>query len=132
MADGELVRLASEVARLSRDADALAARMRALEDLDNPAQRRLIEEFRGNHAQHSQGITDLQNAVHKMDLEGTRVTRERFRYVEREIATVAGDVEELREDAKSIRVTVRSVLITALSSIAVQIVLYFILKAGAK
>lgn len=91
---------------------AMEVRLRQLENLETPVASRALAEFR-----------ELEDIVRRMDVEGTHATNLRFRGLEE-------DVHEIRDDAKGLRMTVRSALITAAASIAVQIIVFLALRAG--
>jgi len=97
--------------RLQQDVEHLAEKVRRLEAVDTPMQRRYIAE-----------IDDLKRRVEAMDIEGTHVTQVRLQNIEE-------DIREMKDDAKAMRATVRSALITAALSIGVQLILFAILRS---
>lgn len=102
---------AAAFARLQADVDHLAAKVRRIEAFEDPMNKAVVAEFR-----------ELQAKVGEMDIEGTHVTQVRLQHIE-------DDLREMKEDAKAVRTTVRSALITAALSIGVQLILFAILRS---
>lgn len=98
--------------QLQRDVERLFERVRLAETAASPVQRAYVEELKEVHRR-----------VETMDLEGTHVTQVRLKHIEE-------DIREMKEDQKSLRVTIRSALITATLSLGVQLILFAILRTS--
>jgi len=123
----------AEVARLQRDVEALAVRLRSVENVDTPRQKELVGE-----------LHELRTKVATMDIEGTAITRERIGRIQDSILVVSGKLDEFKEDVDdrfdtieeyqaSVRTTIRGALITAAFSIAVSIItgtILYVLLSG--
>ena len=123
----------AEVARLQRDVEALAVRLRSVENVDTPRQKELVGE-----------LHELRTKVATMDIEGTAITRERIGRIQDSILVVSGKLDEFKEDVDdrfdtieeyqaSVRTTIRGALMTAAFSIAVSIItgtILYVLLSG--
>ena len=96
--------------QIQRDIDELFDRVKLAETAESPVQRALVTE-----------LHDIKRKVDLMDIEGTHITQVR-------LANIEAGLAELKEDAKSIRITVRSALLTAVLSIGGQLILFAILR----
>lgn len=108
--------MSADLARLERDIDAIAQRIRMVEDLTTPGLAQQV----ADHRQLREKVTD-------MDIHGTAVTRERFLRVEQRIDSLRDDILEMKNDQKATRNIVKSALITAALSIGVNVIVGVIL-----
>jgi DNA repair exonuclease SbcCD ATPase subunit len=122
-----------EIVRLQRDVEALAVRLRSVENIDTPRQKELVSE-----------LHELRTKVSVMDIEGTAITRERIGRIQDSILRVDQKLDEFKEAVDdrfdkideyqtAVRTTIRGALVTAAFSIAVSIitgVLLYVLLSG--
>jgi len=97
--------------QLKVDVERLANKLRLVEAAENPVAKQLVGELK-----------EVKRKVDVMDIEGTHVTQVRLQHIE-------DDIREMKDDQKSLRVTIRSALITASLSIGVQLILFAILRS---
>src|SRR4051812_48146465 len=100
-----------QMARLERDVEGLAVRLRTIENASSPYAQQMITEFRA-----------LQSKIAEWGEQGTPPTRRELRYMERELEKLhaqldkkadAEDVDSLRQDATDNRRLVKAALISA-------------------
>jgi hypothetical protein len=103
-----------EYARIWERLGAIENRLRQVENIENPASQRMLAEF-----------TALRETVRVMDVEGTHLTQVRLKALE-------DDVDDIHDEAKGLRLTIRSALITAAASIAVQLILYLVARSATR
>jgi ferritin len=74
-------------------------------------------------------VARVRGDVDHINMNGATVTVPRIETILVEIKNLRDDVEEIKSDNRAVRTTIRGALITAASSIAVSIILFFVLRA---